>query len=381
MDRREYDLALSDFTRAVELQPENANFYLHRSMAYDRKGEVDRVIDDLNAGLRLDKATKDEYHPLFAQAHRNRANRLLKRERYSRAVREYGTALKYDPDYAAAYQDRGTAHQIRDKLGPTIADYTEVLRLKPEKASLLFRRGVAALFDGDNDGAIDDLSRAIELEPQNMEAYHYRGSAYVGRGDDTLAIRDLDRALELDAEVSARIGAEHGERSPDRLTYRNGYRTRQWDTRVGMMELRIPKPRKGSYFPSLLEPRRRSEKALLAEVQQAYVEGASTRRVDDLVKALGCDGISKSQVSRICGELDRVVGSFLDRFPDGGPFWLSFLRSLVARGLNGVDLVTSDGHQGPREAIATVFGGSSWQRCRTHFMTNLLTKVSKSAQP
>ena len=244
------------------------------------------------------------------------------------------------------------------------------------------------------------------------------------------ALRVLTDAL-MDAEVTARIGAERGERSPDRLTYRNGYRSRQWDTRVGTMELRIPKLREGSYFPSLLEPRRRSEKALLAVVQQAYVEGVSTRRVDDLVKALGCDGISKSQVSRICGELDRVVDSFLDRPLDGGPycyvwldalsqkvreegrivnvsvvvatavnaegkrelvgmdvgtseygaFWLSFLRSLVARGLNGVDLVTSDAHQGLREAIATVFGGASWQRCRTHFMTNLLTKVPRSAQP
>ena len=197
------------------------------------------------------------------------------------------------------------------------------------------------------------------------------------------------------------------------------------------MELRIPKLREGSYFPSLLEPRRRSEKALLAVVQQAYVEGVSTRRVDDLVKALGCDGISKSQVSRICGELDRVVDSFLDRPLDGGPycylwldalsqkvreegrivnvsvavatavnaegkrevvgmdvgtsedgaFWLSFLRSLVTRGLSGVELVTSDAHQGLRNAIATVFTGASWQRCRTHFMTNLLTRVPKSAQP
>ena len=235
----------------------------------------------------------------------------------------------------------------------------------------------------------------------------------------------------MDADVSARIGAEHGERSPDRQTYRNGYRSRQWDTRVGTMELRIPKLREGSYFPSLLEPRRRSEKALLAVVQQAYVEGVSTRRVDDLVKALGCDGISKSQVSRICGELDRVVDSFLDRPLDSGPycylwldalsqkvreegrivnvsvavatavnaegkreivgmdvgtsedgaFWLSFLRSLVTRGLNGVELVTSDAHQGLRNAIATVFTGASWQRCRTHFMTNLLTRVPKSAQP
>ena len=133
----------------------------------------------------------------------------------------------------------------------------------------------------------------------------------------------------LDAEVTARIGSERGERSPDRLTYRNGYRSRQWDTRVGTMELRIPKLREGSYFPSLLEPRRRSEKALMAVVQQAYVDGVSTRRVDDLVKTLGCDGISKSQVSRICGELDGVVDSFLER---GGPYcylWLDALSQKV----------------------------------------------------
>ena len=234
----------------------------------------------------------------------------------------------------------------------------------------------------------------------------------------------------MDAEASLKAGAGYGERSPERVTQRNGYRSRSWDTRVGTMELRIPKLREGSYFPSLLEPRRRSEKALLAVVQQAYVEGVSTRRVDDLVKALGCDGISKSQVSRICGELDRVVDSFLDRPLDGGPycyvwldalsqkmreegrivnvsvviatavnaegkreivgmdvgtsedgaFWLSLLRSLVARGLNGVALVTSDAHQGLRDAIETVFAGASWQRCRTHFMTNLLTRVPKRTQ-
>ena len=223
----------------------------------------------------------------------------------------------------------------------------------------------------------------------------------------------------MDTEVSAKAGAGYGERSPDRVTQRNGYRNRSWDTRVGTMELRIPKLRDGSYFPSLLEPRRRSEKALLAVIQQAYVEGVSTRRVDDLVKALGCEGISKSQVSRICRGLDEVVEKFLNRPLDGGPyaylwldaltqkvreggrivnvsvvvgtavnvegkreivgldvgtsedgaFWLSFLRSLVARGLNGVELIISDAHQGLRNAIATVFGGACWQRCRTHFMT------------
>ena len=124
----------------------------------------------------------------------------------------------------------------------------------------------------------------------------------------------------MDVEVSAPIGAQRGERNPDRLTHRNGYRNRTWDTRVGTMELRIPKIREGSYSPSLLEPRRRSEKALLAVIQQAYVEGVSTRRVDDLVKALGCDGISKSQVPRICRDLDEVVEKFLGRPLDGRPY-------------------------------------------------------------
>ena len=121
----------------------------------------------------------------------------------------------------------------------------------------------------------------------------------------------------MDAEVSAQIGGEYGERTPDRITHRNGYRARAWDTRVGTMDLHIPKIREGSYFPTLLEPRRRSERALLSVVQQAYVEGVSTRRVDDLVKALGCEGISKSQVSRIRQELDEVVESFLGRSLDG----------------------------------------------------------------
>ena len=136
-------------------------------------------------------------------------------------------------------------------------------------------------------------------------------------------------------EVSAQIGAEHSERSPERVTYRNGYRNRTWDTRVGTMELHIPKLREGSYFPSLLEPRRRSEKALLAVIQQAYVEGVSTRRVDDLIKALGCDGISSSQVSRICEQLDEVVDSFLGRPLDGGPYpyvWLDGLTQKVREG-------------------------------------------------
>ena len=243
------------------------------------------------------------------------------------------------------------------------------------------------------------------------------------------AVRVLAEAL-MQAEVTAQIGAGYGERTAARTTQRNGYRARRWDTRVGTLELAIPKLREGSYFPALLEPRRRSERALLAVVQQAYVEGVSTRRVDDLVQALGCEGISKSQVSRICSELDAVVGGFLGRPLDGGPyrylwldaltqrvreegriaqvsvvvatavnadgrrevlgidvgtsedgaFWLGFLRGLVARGLSGVELVTSDAHRGLKDAIATVFGGASWQRCHAHFMSNLLTRVPKSAQ-
>ena len=273
-----------------------------------------------------------------------------------------------------------------------------------------------------------------------------------GMDGDVDFLREALRVLVdgiMDAEVSAQIGAQHGERSPERVTYRNGYRNRTWDTRVGTMALHIPKLREGSYFPSLPEPRRRSEKALLREgsyfpslpeprrrsekallsvIQQAYVEGVSTRRVDDLIKALGCDGISSSQVSRICEQLDEVVESFLGRSLDGGPypyvwldgltqkvreggrivnvcvvvatgvnaegqreilgmdvgtsaFWLAFLRSLTARGLSGVELVTSDAHQGLKNAIAAVFAGASWQRCRTHFMANLLTRVPKRTQP
>ena len=242
------------------------------------------------------------------------------------------------------------------------------------------------------------------------------------------AVAVLAQAV-MEAEVAEQIGAAHGERSETRLTRRNGYRERRWDTRVGTIGLEIPKLREGSYFPSLLEPRRRSERALVSVVTQAYVEGVSTRRAWDLVRSLGCDGISKSQVSRICAELDEVVASFLERPLDAGPyrylwldaltqlvreegrvvqvavvvatavnaagkrevlgidvgtsedgaFWLSFLRGLVARGLSGVELVTSDAHQGLRDAVATVFGGASWQRCRTHFMRNLLTRVPRSA--
>ena len=235
----------------------------------------------------------------------------------------------------------------------------------------------------------------------------------------------------MDADVSQQIGADLHEHTPDRTAYRNGYRPRRWDTRAGTIDLRIPKLREGAYLPAFLEPRRRSEQALLAVVQQAYVEGVSTRRVEDLVQALGCSGISKSQVSRICQALDEQVQAFRERPLDAGPypyiwldaltqkvreggrvvhvavvvatavnaqgrrevlgldtgasedgaFWLSFLRSLAARGLTGVQLVVSDAHQGLKDAIAAVFSGTAWQRCRTHFMTNLLTRVPKAAQP
>ena len=161
------------------------------------------------------------------------------------------------------------------------------------------------------------------------------------------ALRVLVEGI-MDAEVSSRTGAEYGERSPERVTQRNGYRSRAWDTRVGTMDLHIPKLREGSYFPSLVEPRRRSERALLAVIQQAYVEGVSTRRVDDLVKALGCEGISKSQVSRICQELDVVVDGFMGRPLDAGPYpyLLAGLPTLAVR-------------QGPRRGGAGGIGGSS----------------------
>ena len=179
-----------------------------------------------------------------------------------------------------------------------------------------------------------------------------------GMDGDVDFLREALRVLVdgiMDAEVSAQIGAQHGERSPERVTYRNGYRNRTWDTRVGTMELHIPKLREGSYFPSLLEPRRRSEKALLAVIQQAYVEGVSTRRVDDLIKALGCDGISSSQVSRICEQLDEVVESFLGRPLDGGPYpyvWLDGLTQKVRDRIVNVCVVVAtgvnaDGQPGP----------------------------------
>lgn len=239
-------------------------------------------------------------------------------------------------------------------------------------------------------------------------------------------LRMLTNAV-LEADVTAHVGAERHERTPERTGQRNGYRERQWDTRVGSLELQIPRVRDGSYFPALLEPRKRAEQALTAVVQEAYVQGVSTRRVDALVQALGMTGISKSQVSRICGELDREVERFRTRpltgaYPylwldatflkvrDGGrvvsmavvvaigvrrsgerevlgfevglsedgAFWLSFLRTLVTRGLAGVRLVTSDAHVGLCQAISAVLHGTSWQRCRVHFVRNALQRVPKA---
>jgi putative transposase len=238
-------------------------------------------------------------------------------------------------------------------------------------------------------------------------------------------IRVLSQAL-MKTEVAGLIGAERHERTGERTAYRNGTRLRTWDTRVGTIELAIPKVRPGTYFPSLLQPRRRAEHALLAVVQEAYVHGVSTRKVDDLVRALGLEGISKSEVSRICAELDTAVAAFRTRPLTGehrylwvdatyhkvrvdgrvisqatvvavavtsegdrqvlgldvGPsedraFWTAFLRSLVKRGLHGVRLVISDAHEGLKQAIATVLSGTTWQRCRVHFMRNLLATVTQ----
>ena len=260
-------------------------------------------------------------------------------------------------------------------------------------------------------------------------------SAFVGKlleehDGDTLreGIRVLAQAL-MESEVSSLIGAERYERNDERTAYRNGYRTRSWDTRVGTIELAIPKLRTGSYFPSLLEPRRRAERALQSVIQEAWVHGVSTRKVDDLLRALGIDGISKSEVSRICSELDVEIEAFRQRPITGehpyvwidatyhkvrqdgrvqamatvvaigvtsegerqilgidagpsedGPFWTAFLRSLVKRGLHGVKLVISDAHEGLRRALSTVLSGASWQRCRVHFMRNLLATIPHTAR-
>jgi putative transposase len=243
-------------------------------------------------------------------------------------------------------------------------------------------------------------------------------------------VRALSQAI-MEMEVEEHIGAARHERTEGRSGHRNGYRERTWETRAGAIELKVPRVRDGSYFPSLLEPRRRAERALSAVVQEAYVHGVSTRKVDEVVKALGMGGISKSRVSTLCQELDEEVERFRNRplegaYPyvwidatyvkarqedgrvasmavviavgvkgetgerevlglDVGPsedeaFWSAFLRSLVARGLSGVRLVTSDAHRGLKSAIEKVLQGASWQRCRVHFMRNALSLVPKAAQ-
>ncbi len=229
-------------------------------------------------------------------------------------------------------------------------------------------------------------------------------------------------------EVEGLTGAGHGERSLERINQRNGYRDRIWETRAGTVELKIPKLRKGSYFPGFLEPRRMAEKALTAVIQEAYIQGVSTRSVDDLVQAMGMTGISKSQVSRLCGEIDGKIESFLERPLEGNwpylwldatyvkvrqagrivsvavivavavndqgrrevlgmtvgaseaeTFWTEFLLALARRGLGGVKLVISDAHEGLKAAAARVLN-ATWQRCRVHFMRNLLAHAGKSGR-
>lgn len=252
--------------------------------------------------------------------------------------------------------------------------------------------------------------------------------------DVTDRIRSITETLYqelIDAEAANVIGAGKYERNDDRTAVRNGTRARTLTTTAGDLELRIPKLRRGSFFPSLLERRRRVDKALFAVVMEAYLHGVSTRKVDDLVKALGADsGISKSEVSRICADLDLEIGAFTGRdlsamtFPyvfldatfckarvnhrvvsqavvvavgvaadgrrevlgfdvgdtENETFWTEFLRSLKARGLDGVQLVMSDAHSGLKKAIGTVLQGTAWQRCRVHFMRNVLSVVPKGTQ-
>jgi putative transposase len=267
--------------------------------------------------------------------------------------------------------------------------------------------------------------------PSTIDAAGWLGKYLEAEDADVDLPRAMLRAFAealMSAQASAQCGAAYGERSGERENSRNGYRHRPWDTRVGTIELAVPKLRQGVYSPEfLLAPRRRAEQALVAVVCQAYVEGVSTRRVDDLVKAMGIEGISRSEVSRMAAELDARVAEFRDRPLEAGPYryvwidaltqrvreggrvvnvsaviataanaegrreiigfdlvttedtagWTEFLRSLVARGLSGVELVISDAHGGIKAAIATVLSGVTWQRCRTHFMANLASRVPK----
>src|SRR3981081_3109846 len=253
--------------------------------------------------------------------------------------------------------------------------------------------------------------------------------ALLEKGSEAPFLREMigfaaQRLMEWESE--ALCGAGHGEGSAERRNQRNGYRDRDWETRAGTVELRIPKLRRGSYFPAFLEPRRLAEKALTAVVQEAYVQGISTRSVDDLVRAMGMEGISKSQVSRLCGDIDERVQTFLSRPIEGGwpyggleatyvkarrdrhivsvavivavgvntdgrrevlgmtvghseaePFWVEFLRSLARRGLRGAKLVISDAHEGLKAAIVKILG-ATWQDCRVHFMRNALAYAGKT---
>lgn len=251
---------------------------------------------------------------------------------------------------------------------------------------------------------------------------------------DTDLVREMLKAMAeylMGLEAEALCGAGHGEKNPNRVNHRNGYRSRRWDTRAGTIDLAIPRVRRGSYFPDwLLTPRRRSEKALVQVICESYVNGVSTRKIERLAAAMGIEGISKSQVSEMAKQIDQMVSDFARRPLDRGPYryvwvdaisqrcreggrvvnvvaviatgvnaqgrreilgldvftgedeatWRAFLQSLVARGLNGVELVVSDANPGLKAAIASQLPGASWQRCRTHFARNLLTKVPKSAQ-
>jgi putative transposase len=247
-------------------------------------------------------------------------------------------------------------------------------------------------------------------------------------GDFLRAVAEAVLQLLMEADVEGLIGAGRHERSAERLNWRNGYRERSLDTRLGTLQLRIPKLRQGSYFPPFLEPRKTSEKALVAVIQEAWVAGVSTRRVDELAQAMGLTGISKSTASKLCEEIDERVNAFLDRPLEGawpylwldatylrqraggrivsvaaivavavdaegrreivglhiGPseaesFWSGFLKGLVRRGLKGVKLVISDAHEGLKGAIRRVLG-ATWQRCRVHRMRNALAYVPKGQQ-